>query len=150
MKGRHMTRSAVMLILLRDCEHGRQVLLQRRQNTGYADGMWDFAATGHVDAGESMTMAVRREAMEELGIDIPPGSLEFATITHRNVGDAYYNGFFTATGYIGRPRIMEPHKCSGLEWFCLDALPDNFIEDRRRALMNYLAGISYSEEGWAY
>ena len=151
MSDRYLTRSAVMLMLTRMGENGLEVLLQLRQNTGYADGCWDFAATGHVDAGESMKMAVRREAAEELGIDVALGDIAFATLTHKNGGgDAkvYYNAFFTAQAYSGEPRILEPHKCGGLSWFRVGALPETMIPDRQNALLNWLAHIPYTEEGW--
>ena len=41
--------SAVFPILLREGANGREVLLHLRQNTGYMDGHWDFAGSGHVD-----------------------------------------------------------------------------------------------------
>jgi len=151
MGDRHLTRSAVMLILTRPGEKGLEVLLQLRQNTGYADGCWDFAAAGHVDAGESMKMAVRREAAEELGIDMALEDITFATLNHKNGeadGKVYYNVFFTARAYSGEPRILEPHKCGGLAWFSEHILPDAMIPDRRRALENWLSGIPYTEEGW--
>ena len=45
------TLSAVFPIILRR-EGGRtQILLHLRQNTGYMDGFWDVAGSGHVDGG---------------------------------------------------------------------------------------------------
>ena len=41
--------SAVFPILLREGANGQEVLLHLRQNTGYMDGCWDFAGSGHVD-----------------------------------------------------------------------------------------------------
>lgn len=42
-------------------------------------GYWDFAATGHVDPGESYDQAARRELREEVGIDAEPApGLEIA------------------------------------------------------------------------
>ena len=147
-KERYLTRSAVMLFLLRE----REVLLQKRQNTGYADGMWDFACSGHVDGGESMRQAMAREAREELGVRILPQNLEFATLTHKNTpGDpdgVYYNGYFSARSYVGEPQVNEPEKCAELRWFPLDKLPEELLPDRRAALENYLAGVPYSEMGW--
>ena len=47
---------AVMLILEREADGRRELLLQRRQNTGYADGLWDVAVSGHLEEGESLAM----------------------------------------------------------------------------------------------
>ena len=64
--------SAVFPILLRSGPHGQEVLLHLRQNTGYMDGHWDFAGSGHVDENETARQAVARECQEELGITVEP------------------------------------------------------------------------------
>ena len=52
------TLSAVFPIILRR-EGGRtQILLHLRQNTGYMDGFWDVAGSGHVDGGETASQAL--------------------------------------------------------------------------------------------
>jgi len=151
MSERFLSRSAVMLLLTRETNGETEILLQKRQNTGYADGMWDCAATGHVDAGESMKMAVVREAKEELGIDIPLSQARFSTITHvftPSTGKIYYNAYFCVSDYRGLPSIMEPHKCDDLAWFNIHNLPSDLIPDRAIALHNYLMNIPYDEIGW--
>ena len=50
MRERYKTASAVMLLLLRERNGRQEILLQKRRNTGYADGMWDCGAAGHVEA----------------------------------------------------------------------------------------------------
>ena len=57
------------MFLLRDSDKGQEILLQKRHNTGYMDGMWDCSVAGHVENGESMKMALLREAKEEIGIN---------------------------------------------------------------------------------
>lgn len=48
---------------------GRNILLQKRSlNKDIQPGKWDTAVGGHVDAGESIEAAARRELAEELGI----------------------------------------------------------------------------------
>ena len=64
--------SAVFPILLREGANGQEVLLHLRQNTGYMDGCWDFAGSGHVDENETARQAVARECLEELGITVDP------------------------------------------------------------------------------
>ncbi|WP_245544781.1 NUDIX domain-containing protein [Mobilicoccus pelagius] len=51
---------------------GDEVLLQRRQNTGYMDSHWVAGAAGHIEPGETARHAAVREALEEIGVIIPP------------------------------------------------------------------------------
>ena len=77
MNERFKTCSAVMLMLIRKDNNGQEeILLQKRKNTGYMDGYWDFSASGHVEDNEPMKMAMLREASEELGINIKNDDLE--------------------------------------------------------------------------
>lgn len=47
---------------------GRLYLQKRSMKKDIAPGLWDTAVGGHVDYGESLEEAVRREAHEELGL----------------------------------------------------------------------------------
>jgi len=146
-----LTKSAVMLFLFRKNSTETEILLQKRFNTGYLDGMWDCSASGHVEANESMKMALLRESKEEINIDIAITDIHFATIMHKytpSYKDTYYNGYFYADIFTGTPIINEPQKCSDLSWFNVNDLPDDFIPDRRKALENYITHLPYDEMGW--
>ena len=45
----YKTLSAVFPIII---NKQNQILLARRANTGYMDGKWDFAGSGHIDENE--------------------------------------------------------------------------------------------------
>ena len=49
---------------------GAIYLQKRSMNKDIQPGKWDTAVGGHVDLGESIYIAVKREAKEELGIEI--------------------------------------------------------------------------------
>lgn len=106
-----------------------EVLLQLRRDTGYMDGHWAAAAAGHVEKGETAYDAARREALEEVGLT--GLSLEFVTAMQRTRGgepiDERIDFFFTCRAWQGTPRIVEPAKCGGLEWFSLSALPEPVV-----------------------
>lgn len=139
--------SAVFPVIWRECEGKTQVLLHRRQHTGYQDSMLDISASGHVDEGETATMAAARECKEELGIDVDAHDLEFAHLSHRLDTDrTYYDMYFIVKRYKGEPCIMETDKCSQLDWFDMDALPDDVIPVRRQDLDHIGRGIRYSEK----
>lgn len=126
MKGESKT--VVFLFLTRKhAETGKtQVLLQLRQNTGYMDGKYDLAASGHVIPGESMEHAVQREAEEEIGIHMQIEDLVFLLFIDAPE-EGYHKGVFGAKIYTGEPRVREPNKCGGLLWADIDNLPDNVI-----------------------
>jgi 8-oxo-dGTP diphosphatase len=74
-------------------EHG-QVLLGRRQNTGFADGCYHLPA-GRLEAGESVIDALIREAREETGIVIWPDAIDFVHVMHNSSGGGRVAFFFT-------------------------------------------------------
>lgn len=150
MKERYRTLSAVMLMLTRQREGSEEILLQKRKNTGYMDGYWDYSASGHVENMESMKMAIKREAKEELCVDIDINDLEFISLIHKINGKdtIYYNGYFKAKKWKGEPKIGEPDKNEEIKWFDIDRLPENLVDDRKQAIKNYKNKIPYSEFGW--
>ena len=147
-KERFKAFSAVGLMLMRNNNGKEEILLQKRKNTGYCDGCYDFSATGHVEDGESMTSALIREAKEELNIDIKAEDIEFIALSHRNEKEIYYNGYFKVLKWHGIPKINEPDKNEEIKWFDIDNLPKNLVPDRDRTISNYKNNIKYSEFGW--
>ena len=145
MKKRYETKVAVFLILTRNVNVKTEVLLQQRCNTGYMDGKYDTACSGHLEAGESMAMAVIREAKEEINIQVDPKDLELVSVFHP-YKENYLNVFFSAKKYTGVPEIMEKEKCSDLSWFDIDNLPENTIERVRRVLNNMKNEIVYDDD----
>lgn len=147
----YLTPSAIILLLVRERGGRKQILLQRRQNTGFADGLWDFSCSGHVEHGESMTATAVREAKEELGITVAPEDLQFAVFVHKcdkPCNLIYYNAYFICQKFDGEPEICELKKCSDLKWFDIDNLPEDLIDDRKCALKAYKDGVRYLEYGW--
>jgi 8-oxo-dGTP pyrophosphatase MutT (NUDIX family) len=117
---------------------GDEVLLLLRANTGYMDGFWATPA-GHVEQGESVLAAAIREVREEVGVEIDPADLVPVTAMHRTGGnglpiDERVDFFFTTTRWAGEPRLMEPGKAAGLDWFSLDKLPDPLVPHEARVL----------------
>ncbi|MCM1545591.1 MAG: NUDIX domain-containing protein [Clostridiales bacterium] len=151
MKEHFKAPTAVVVMLLREVDGKTQVLLQRRQNTGFMDGLWDLSYAGHVEHGESMKDAAVREAKEELGVGIAPEKLEFFTLIHKREKEndlTFINGYFACAEFSGEPHICEPEKCSETGWFDLNNLPDGLIDDRKKAVKAYLNGVHYIEYGW--
>lgn len=105
---------------------------------------------GHVEDKESMKEAVKREAKEELCVNIDINDLEFVSLIHKmNKNDIiYYNGYFKTKIWEGEPQIGELDKNEEIKWFPISKLPENLIDDRKEAIKNYINKIPYSEFGW--
>ena len=147
MKKRFLTPTSVV-VLIKSADGGR-ILMQKRKNTGFADGMWDFACSGHVEEGESMTEACARECAEELKIKASPRDFTFLIFVYKTDEDATYcYGYFGLDRYEGAPCIGEPEKCGGLAWFDINNLPENIIADRKTALEAAENGVHFLEYGW--
>lgn len=141
---------AAYVYLLRDGRNGTEVLLQLRANTGYMDDHWAAAAAGHVERGETAYDAAHREAAEELGITGADLHLEFTMqrTAHDLPIDERVDFFFTARAWDGEPRVVEPEKCAGLDWFPLDALPDPVVPHERLALARLGTDVTYLTFGF--
>lgn len=151
MKEHFSTPSAVIVLLVRSSGGRKQALLQRRQNTDFADGKWDFSFAGHVEHGENMKRSAVREAREELGIDIAESDLDFAAVVHKREAQndlTYFNVYFICEKFCGQPAICEPFKCSEIAWFDVDRLPDDLIDDRKEVVRAMAEGRYYIEYGW--
>ena len=123
-----------------------RILLLQRQNTGYEDGNFSVIA-GHLDGGESVREAMKREAHEEAGLSIELSALEFCHVMHRRSDEERLSFFFTASRWNGEPRNTEPNKCSCLAWFPIDDLPLNVVPYVRSAIQQWRSGRTYSEFG---
>ena len=124
-----------------------QILLLRRFNTGYADGQYSVPA-GHLDGGETVIDAARREALEEVGVLIDPQDVQFSSVMHRRDGDERVDFFLHIVQWGGEPLNCEPDKCDELMWVNMDALPLNTIPYIRQALRNHFQKLPFDEYGW--
>lgn len=144
MKTRNKAVPAVYLLLEKD----GKILLCRRYNTGYMDGMYDFPA-GHVEAEELPLGALIREAKEEIGIEISRSDIRFLhfmyRVAHDETGERV-DIFFTADTWKGKIKNMEPHKCDDMQWFTYDELPENMTPHVRRAVERIKKNIYFSED----
>lgn len=141
---RFLIRSAVYLIPMKD----NQILLARRFNTGWMDGMYSLIS-GHIDGNEPVTTAMIREAFEEARIKLTKEDLKPATVLHRKSTDQEYIDFFFVTKHWeGKITIGEPDKCDDLSWYPIDNLSENTLPYIKDVLNNYKNTVAFSESGW--
>lgn len=125
-----------------------EILLSRRFNTGWMDGVYSLIA-GHLDGDESVHDAMIREAFEEGVIVVKKEDLIPATVLHRKSADAeYVDFFFMVKNWEGEIVIGEPNKCDEMTWYSIDELPENILPYIKEVLENYKKGISFSASGW--
>lgn len=124
-----------------------RILLALRENTGYADGQWNVPS-GKVEPGEELLAAAVREAREEVAVEVTAARL--ATVVHvRRCAEAPRVGFFfEAESWRGEPVNAEPHKCGGLRWVPLDALPDDTVPYTAAGVTQFRKGATYGHLAW--
>ena len=136
---------ASYVFLLRDgtdsTTGGTEVLLQRRQNTGYMDDHWAAAAAGHLERGETAEAAAHREAAEEIGVT----DLDLAFVTSmqrtRHGSDRRARRLLLRRpGHGPRARIVEPASAADLRWCPLAALPDPVVPHELAVLQAVRSG----------
>ncbi|MEW4354997.1 NUDIX domain-containing protein [Streptococcus pneumoniae] len=142
MKERFLSHTAVLPVIV---EEGK-ILLQLRQHTGFYDGYWDFAGSGHIEQGETATSALMREVREELGVSVHVTEKDCVHVSHMVMAEKSYLYFYFLVSRLAElPQIMEADKTAKLAWFSLEDLPKMLIPERRTVLELIQQSIRYSE-----
>ncbi|MEU6573533.1 NUDIX domain-containing protein [Streptomyces sp. NPDC046805] len=130
-------------------EHGRILLGLRHPDSKFAANEWHFLA-GHCER-EAAIRCLIREAKEEAGLIIDPGSVELVHVVHLvdSPGARPRIGLvFRAHSWSGSPEILEPDRCVEWRWWRPQDLPAEVVPYTRLAIDGVLAGRLYSEMGW--
>lgn len=111
---------------------GRLLLQQRHPSKQTDPERWDIAVAGHLSAGQTPLEALVREAQEELGLTLDPGSLTFLNASpkeyiDRDFIDREWQHLFAGvwTGDLGA-LVLQPEEVVAVRWM------DH--EDYRRAV----------------
>lgn len=125
-----------------------EVLLLKRQNTGFEDGKWSVVA-GRIDGNEEVVSAAIREAKEEAGVDIDPSEIEVVGVIHRKSTSSEWIDFYLKVkSWKGTITNIEPHKCEELRWFHLQDLPEDIIPYVRQAIAKDHDRMWFESIGW--
>lgn len=138
MSERHLTRTAVFVILEKD----NKVFFLRRANTGWADGMLTIPA-GHVDKGDFVREAAIKETKEEALVDVQIEDLEFVHVDY--IHDEYVNFYFKAQKWTGEPGLGEPHLASETIWIDKNNLPEDVTPQLKRLFQQINQNSFFSE-----
>lgn len=139
---RYCSKLVTDLMLIREKEGTKEVLLALRKNTGYRDGEYELPG-GHVEEGEDLMHAMVREAKEELMINIKEEDLKIAHVLHHYTGNRV-NFILTTNIFEGIPSVGEPEKCEKIEWFNINDLPENTTKKVKKSMQEINSNIFYS------
>lgn len=105
-------------------EAGQVFLAKRGPRAKNERGHWEFPG-GSVEFGEKLIDAIKREFLEEYGMEIEP--VELLDVSDHILDQEqqhWVSPTFIARHTGGMPRIVEPKKCTEIGWFSLSALPE--------------------------
>lgn len=142
-----MIKKASLTIL----EKEGKILLIRRFNTGFADGLYTLPS-GKVYKNESFTQTAIRETFEEVNVKIEAPDLRSVHIMSENRSDEddeWIHHFFLVKKWSGEIKNMEPHKCDDIRWFDISKLPNNILPFIKDAIEKIYNKCHYSECGWS-
>ena len=124
-----------------------KILMGKRKNA-HGDGTW-APPGGHLEYGETPEEGARREVQEETGLIV--ATMRWLTFTNDIFTEAkkqYITLYFVAEYISGTPQILEPEKCTALDWFSFDELPSplflsfqNFLNQKIITSFSYPAII---------
>ena len=106
---------------------GGHLLLGKRKNAHNA-GTWGMPG-GHLELGERIADCAARELREETGLEANHIQLLDFVEDFLDSGTRHYITFFVnVEAATGKPRLLEPEKCEGWQWFPFDELPNPLLE----------------------
>ncbi len=117
---------------------GKVLLVKRSPQSRFYPDVWDLFG-GHVNEGESSENALRREALEELHVEIE--SFRLLGTVHDPVEPAEIM-VFAVLAWKGEPVNAAPDEHSQIGWFAVDALPDSAAPDTYREFLVRAVAVS--------
>jgi len=128
---------------------GDTVLLVRRHNTSFGDGLYSLVG-GKVEQGETAKDAIVREVCEETTLDIPKDKFTLVHVLNRNGTETEFIAlcFKADISSLPKPRNNEPDKHDDMRFFRCNALPANMLPAHKQIIQCVREGVNYSEHGW--
>ena len=110
---------------------GKVLLVKRSPESRFYPDVWDLFG-GHIEGRESSEDALRREALEELGVGIESFCLLGKVLDPVEPAEIMV---FAVSAWKGEPTNAAPHEHSEIAWFAVDRLPSSAGLDGYRELV---------------
>lgn len=115
--------------------YGNKVLLGKRKNS-FMSGYYGLPG-GRLELKEKLIDCAKREIFEETGMKVD--NLEYLGVI-RDLQDGYT---FTHFAFLCKteecePKLTEPEKCEGWEWFETDNIPEKILDSHKAAIDIFL------------
>jgi len=118
-----------------------KVLLGKRKN---AHGAGEYAwPGGHLEYMESFEDCAKRETMEEAGIEIDNIRFQLLANLVKYAPSHYVHIGLVADWKSGEPKVMEPDKCKGWDWYDIDKIPQPLFESCKFSIESFKTGKNY-------
>ena len=123
-------------------ELGQLFLSQRGPLSRNEVGLWEFPG-GSVEFGEKLADALKREILEEFGVQVEVGPLlDICDHILPEEGQHWVSPTFICRIISGTPTILESGKSSQIGWFDLNQLPNDLTVISRENLTHYVEKIT--------
>ena len=116
-------------------KEGKVLLAQRGPKANNEAGKWDFPG-GTVEFGETIEDTLKRELIEELGIEIE--IMELLDVVNHilpEIGQHWISPAYIAVHKSGEASIREPEKCTAFNWFFIKEIDPEQLT--KSSLSNY-------------
>lgn len=113
-----------------------RLLITRRKKDDYLGGLWEFPG-GKRKPGETFEECLKRELMEELGIEVKVGELLWS-MTHNYPDIQVHLRFFFCTNIKGEPT---PIGCDAVEWITREQLSEYKFPEADAMLVDLLHSL---------
>ena len=120
-------------------------ILIGKRTTSHGAGTYAFPG-GHLEHLESFEDCAKRETMEEAGIEIENVRFSFVTNLVAYAPKHYVHLGLVADWKSGDPKVCEPDKCGGWDWYDFDNLPTPLFTGCDVSIDCYQKGIHYVAE----
>lgn len=99
---------------------GKVLLGKRKSKNGFGTYAWPG---GHLEYKESIVGCAKREVREETGMEIK--NVRFLRLLNIIDQDRHYADIaMIADWESGEPKVLEPEKCEGWDWYDPNKLPE--------------------------